>query len=303
MAGVVNAKVLVWAARGAWAAGSLACGPVFATALDARSVPVRSVVSVGLWAVWAGVLCASLVLHPLGLTALRLATPTLVSAVAIAAATSDPAPPAASVVVALVVSLVAALLAFAPETGGEFVNGPAYPNERRFLLRAPGPLLLGPLPLSWAASVGLPFAGAVLLAAQQWVAGAAVLLAGAVAATVLLRSMHGLSRRWVVFVPAGVVLHDPMTLADPVLFLREEIVSFAPAEVGTGALDLTARAFGLALELRVASPASLALVKVGSRVATMVETDALLFTPTRPGAVLARARHLTTPPPTTRSPS
>ena len=290
MAWLRDAKLLVWAVRAVWAASAFACGPVFAAALDERSAPVRGVASVGLWAAWAGVLCASLILHPIGLTALRMATPALVACVVLAAVSGGPSPPSwASVVAALVVSLAAALLAFAPETGGEFVNGPAYPNERRFLLRAPGPLLLGPLALSWAASVGLPVAGVLLLAARQWAVGALVSVAGLVAAFVLVRSMHALSRRWLVFVPAGIVVHDPMTLADPVLFLREELVSFAPAEVGTDALDLTERAFGLALELRMASPAPLALVQVGSRVATMVEAGALLVTPTRPGAVLAYA--------------
>ena len=290
MAHPASASLLVWGARAAWAAAAVACGPVLAAALDGRSPAVRSVASVGLWAAWAAVLCASLILHPIGLTALRLATPALVVAVGASAVAGSSDVSAASVAVALVVAVASAMVAFAPETGGEFVNGPAYPNERRFLLRAPGPLLLGPLPLSWATSVGLPAAGALLLAARQWVLGAVVTVVGVAAAVVLVRSMHGLSRRWVVFVPAGVVLHDPMTLADPVLFLREELVSLAPAATDTNALDLTAKAFGLALELQVASPAQLPLVHAGSHMATMVDATALLFTPTRPGAVLARVR-------------
>src|SRR5688500_3747508 len=79
------ASLLVWGARGTWSAAAVACGPVFAAALDGHSAAVRSVASVGLWAAWAAVLCASLILHPLGLTALRLATPALVVAVGMAA--------------------------------------------------------------------------------------------------------------------------------------------------------------------------------------------------------------------------
>jgi hypothetical protein len=282
--------LLVWATRALWAVAALACGPVFAAALDGRSAPVQAVASVALWAAWAVVLCASLVLHPVGLTALRLATSSAVAGIAVCWFAGGPS--GAAVAVGVLVSVAAMLLAFLPEVGGELVNGPAYPNERRFLLRAPGPLLAGPLVLAWLASVGLPVGALLLLAARQWVAGAVGGVVGAVAAVVLVRAMHGLSRRWVVFVPAGVVLHDPMTLADPVLFVREEIVSLAPAVEGTGALDLTAKAFGLAVELEVASPTPLALMRVGARVATMVEASALLFTPTRPGAVLARARDL-----------
>jgi hypothetical protein len=41
---------------------------------------------------------------------------------------------------------------------------------------------------------------------------------------VLTPALHGLSRRWGVLVPAGFVIVDPLTLSDPVLFLRERIL-------------------------------------------------------------------------------
>ena len=39
----------------------------------------------------------------------------------------------------------------------------------------------------------------------------------------MVRSLHSLARRLLVLVPAGVVVVDPLTLADPVLMRREQI--------------------------------------------------------------------------------
>ena len=49
-------------------------------------------------------------------------------------------------------------------------------------------------------------------------------------AGLLLRSLHLLSRRWAVLVPAGFVIADPMTLTDPILFPREHILGLGPAD-------------------------------------------------------------------------
>ena len=268
-----------WIVRGAWAALPFVTGPAFASALDGRSDAVRTVASVGLWGVWGVALCASLVLHPVALTVLRCVAPA-----AVVAAVWSRGP------FAVAATLVAFVVVFLPETGVAFVNGSAYPNERRFPLRLPGPLLLGPLLVAWALAVGTPIAAALLLAAEQWVVGGALAVAGAAAAFLLGRALHGLSRRWVVFVPAGLVLHDPMTLADPVLFPKLQIAGIDAADASTAALDLTQRSPGLAIELALRETASLVLTKPGERVGPTVDADRVLFTPTRPGAVLREAR-------------
>jgi hypothetical protein len=268
-----------WTLRAAWAVLPLTAGPGLGHALDPHSGGVRAVASVGLWAVWAVVLLATLVPHPMGLTALRVTAP---AAVAAAAWSRDP--------LAIVTTGLAALVAFAPETGRLFANGAAYPNERRFPLRAPGALLAGLLPLAWALAVGPPAAGALLLAAGRTAAGAAVLVVGLPVAAVLLRALHGLSRRWIVFVPAGVVLHDPLTLADPVLFQRKTVESLRLAPADTDSLDLTQRAPGLAVELLLTEKVAMTLLRPGRREGESGSSARLLFTPTRPGAVLAEAR-------------
>lgn len=276
-------RLVPWALRVAWGVLPFTAGPALVDALDAHSGPVQVVGSVGLWAVWALVLLATLVPHPVSLTAVRCATPAGAVA-AVAAAVAGHGTPLAVSTAALAMAV-----AFLPETGAVFVNGPAYPNERRFPLRAPAPLLLGVLAVVWALALGPPLAGVLLLAGRAWVAGGLALAAGLPLAWVLLRALHGLSRRWLVFVPAGVVLHDPVALADPVLFRRPLVARLGPAEASTAALDLTQTAPGLALELDLTEAVPLLRTRPGRRQGEAVTASALLVTPTRPGAVLREA--------------
>lgn len=286
-----------WIVRVVWAALPFAAGPAFAAALDRHSAAVRTTASVALWAVWAVVLCATLVLHPISLTVVR-----VVGAAGVAGAAWTVTQPGVGGVsfVALVVTVIAMAVVFLPETGLVFVNGSAYPNERRFPLRPPGPLLFGPLPLAWVATVGLPVAAVLLLAARQWLAGAAAGVLAIATVGVFGRALHGLSRRWLVFVPAGVVLHDPIALADPVLFRRQSVHELRIAPADTAALDLTQRAPGLALQLDLVEAATLVLTKPGQRIGPTEVTTSLLCTPTRPGRVLAEARERRLAPPATR---
>ena len=132
-----------------------------------------------------------------------------------------------------------------------------------------------------------------------------------------MRALHGLARRWVVFVPAGLVLHDPHALVEPVLFPRRSIrrLGPAPADAGAGRRDLTQGALGLALELELAEPVAIS-PRRADRTVQVESVGRLLFTPTRPGALLGEAagapapRRLSAlpypaamPPPTTSSPS
>jgi len=272
-----------WLVGALWAALPFTAGPALAHALDGTSAPVRFVASAGLWVGWAIAMVAAAVPHPVALTALRVLAPAGV-AVALAAALGGEASPLAVGWTVVVVAWV-----FSPAVGARDVNGPAYPNERRYLLRIPGPLLFGPLALAWAVAVTGVCAGPLLLAAGQWVLGAVCVAIGVPVAIVLIRSIHNLSRRWAVFVPAGLVLHDPLALLDPVLFTRRTVTSLRPATLGEG-LDLTQGSPGLALELVLAEPVSLTLMKAGRRSGTPESAARIVFTPTRPGAVIEEAR-------------
>jgi hypothetical protein len=228
---------------------------------------------------------ATFVPHPIALTTLRVVSPAVVAA-AVAAALADHAS-----ALALAWATVACAWTFAPAVGTVCVNGPAYPNERRFLLRPPGPLLKGPLPLAWALTVMAVAAGPLLLAARKWVAGAVLLVVGWPLAVLLLKSVHNLSRRWVVFVPAGLVLHDPMVLFDPILFRRQEVTALrSGAPRNPAYLDVSQRAPGLGLEMDLADPVVVTLLRPGHREGDPVDAARIRFTPTRPGAVLDEAR-------------
>ena len=276
-------RFVPWLLRALWAVLPFTAGPGLAAALDGWDSAVRTTAAIGLWTVWAVVLVATLVPHPIALTVVRVAAPAGAAASLVAAVAGHGEVGAGWWIVVL-------NSAFLPETGASFVNGPAYPNEQRFLLRPPGPLLLGPVPLAWAVVVGGPPAGILLLAAGRWAFGAIVLVVALPAAAVLARSLHGLSRRWFVFVPAGVVVHDDLALADAMLFQRRGVAAVRPAVTDIDALDLTQRALGLALELSLREPVTVNVVVPGNRAGAATTCTALLFTPTRPGAVLAEAR-------------
>jgi hypothetical protein len=281
-------RVGPWPARLSWLALPLLAGPALGDALAGASRPVQVVASVGLWAGWAVVLVATLVPSTVSLTLLRIAAPGAVVAALAAAVAGDTS---GADVAALAGSLVAALAAFWPGTGDVFVDGSSYGDERRMPLRVPGPLLAGPLLLAWALVAAGLCAGPLLLAARQWAAGTAALVVGLPAAWLAARALHSLARRWLVFVPAGVVLHDPLTLAEPVLLRRADVRSFGPAPAGSGALDLTRGALGLALRIEVSPPASLVMVRAGRRGASeAANAPEVLVTPTRPGAAVAEAR-------------
>ncbi len=280
-----RARFIPWLVRGLWAALPFTTGPALAGALDAASGPVQLVASTGLWLGWAVGMIATFAPHPLALTALRVVAPAAVVAGVVASLAGHGS------ALALAWAAVACAWAFAPAIGAVCVNGPAYPNERRFLLRPPGGLLAGPLPMFWSLSVAGIAAGPLLLAARQWILGGLTLLAGWPLAFLLLKSLHNLSRRWAVFVPAGVVLHDPMVLFDPVLFPRQDVVTFRPATAAdTGLYDLSKRAPGLGIAMELTELATIALLRPGKREGVAIHAAGLRFTPTRPGLVIEEAR-------------
>ncbi len=276
-----------WPARIGCLTFGIALNPALGDALSGASRPVQVVAGVMAGATWLAALVATLVPSTVSLTVLRVAGP---AAAAMGLAALVAAGPTPATVVGALAGLGAALLALAPETAEVFADGSSYGDERRFPLRAPAALLVGPAELAVAAVVVGIAAGPLLLAARQWVAGVLALVVGLPVAVVAARALHGLSRRWLVFVPAGVVLHDPLTLAEPILLQRATVRSFAPAPAGTDAIDLTGGAWGLAVEARLVAAISLARVAPGRAPVELGDVTAVLVTPSRPGRALAEAR-------------
>ena len=271
-----------------WVTLPFTVGPALADALSPTAPLFRTACSVGLWLVWAATLGATLIPRTVTLTAVRIVAPAAIVAAAWAALAAPDV--GAAEVVALTFATLAALAALAAGTGAAFVNGSAYGLEHRIPLRAPGPLLLGPVEVAWAGAVAGAVAGPLLLVDRSWIAGGIALVVGWPVCWWTCRSLHILSRRWLVFTPAGVVLHDQLAVLEAVLVVKRHLRSLGPALVGTDARDLTLGAPGLALEIRFTQP--LAITPTPPRRRGEIEPVAsedvvgVLFTPTRPGRVM-----------------
>lgn len=274
-----------WSLRACWLLLPVLAGPALADALDGRSRPVQLVGSGLAWVMWALVLVATLVPRTVTLTVVRAVAPGSVVVAGWAAAAAERPGWA---VAGLLGASACTVAAFTAAVADSFVDGSSYGDERRLALRAPLALVLGPAALAWALGAAGTVAGPLLLAAEQWVAGGVALAAGLPVAALVGRRLHVLSRRWLVFVPAGVVVHDPLAVAEPVLLQRHLLrrVGPAPADaVEAGAVDLTAGALGLAIELRTAEPISFGRRR-GRGAVEVAGADALLVTPGRPGTTL-----------------
>ncbi len=214
--------------RVAWVTLPVTAGSLAGEVLRAWPSPTRTTAEVLLWAAWLVVLMALLAPRPIGLTTARTGAPLALTATVLAV-TTDRASALASIA-ALAATTLCAVLVATPSLARSCAQGAAYGDEERFPLKVPPALFLGVLPLAvLAVGTGIA-AGPLLLADGSVGLGVVALLLGWPIAAVLLRSLHLLSRRWAVLVPAGLVVADPMTLTDPVLFIREHIVGLGPAD-------------------------------------------------------------------------
>ena len=273
----------------AWASLVITAGPAAAEALDSWSSPPRAVASVILWAAWGAALLASLAPRPLGLTVLRVTAPAAVVLALVAVPSAGPA----KGFLAVAGTAVAAALMCPAAVDYRFVNGAAYGEERRYPLRVPPALLLGPAPLAVALTAAGLLAGPLLLADRRWVAGAVALAAAVPVVLAAGRSLYALSQRWAVLVPAGIVLKDPLTLVDPVLFPRERIASLRPLPFPTSPaediLDLRLGAAAGSLLLELTDDAQLVRTHGRQRGGEAVKARRLAFSPRQPDALLAEA--------------
>jgi hypothetical protein len=280
--------VPLWLLRGLWLVLPVLAGPAIADAFDDRVRAVQVVGSSMAWAAWAVVLVASLIPRTVTLTVVRSVAP---GAVALGAWAAVGADRPGWALAGLALALVAVLVAFTPAVADAFVDGSSYGDERRVALRAPLAVAAGPAAIAWVAGAAGVVSGPLLLAAEQWLAGTLATAVGVPVAALVARRLHVLSRRWLVFVPAGVVVHDPITMSEPVLLARHLLrrVGPAPADaVEHGAVDLTGGALGLALELRAAEPFSLGRRR-GRGEVEVGGAEAVLVTPGRPATTLELA--------------
>ena len=271
----------------AWSSLPFYGSSVFDSALSSRSNPVQVTTFIGLWLLWSIVLAVSLIPSASLLTLFRVFVP--ISVVIAVLGSVESKLSISSVLLLLATSLCTAVSSL-PSVGFWFVNGSSYGDEVRIPLRPPGPLLLGPLPLAWALIASTLLLAPLLIASGRIFLSVIVVLAGGGMSIFAFRSLSALAMRWLVFVPAGVVLHDNMVSADPFLLRKNAITEIRPADRDTSGRDFTFSSLGLALEVQLHEPAELSLHMNPRLPPETVLVESFLIAPSLISATLDEAR-------------
>lgn len=278
--------MLPWLLRAGWVAMAVLAAAAIDEATGARSAPVHDVARFGGAVVWLAGVAAMAIPSVIGLTATRIIVPTAIPAAALTVlAGACDAAGIAFFVAAVAVTVVACSADF----GQAFAQGSAYGDERRYPLRPPAAYALATL-VSWGVWAACLLAGPLLLAARQWVPGAVLTLLAVAGVFWGWPRWHRLARRWLVIVPAGLVIHDHLVLAETLMLRRIEIAAVRLAPADTAALDLTGPAAGHAVEIVTRAPVTAILgASPGEPRGRPVHLTACLVAPSRPGRTLAAA--------------
>ena len=280
----ISPRAALWALRVLWAATAVLGGFALSGALDDHGGAGATVVTVLWWLAVAAVMVALVVPTGTGLAVTRTLVPTALPALALVLGAGGDI---LTTVAALVIALVATVVALSAEVGEAFVQAAAYGAERRFPLRLPAAVapFLGLAWMMWSTAAVL---GLVFLAAEKWVLGVVFVAVAAALAVLLVGRGRLIARRWLVLVPAGVVVHDPLVLGETLMVPRPNVASAHLALADTEAADLTGPAAGHAIELTVKE---MVLVQfAGTRdqpKGRAIHARAVLVAPSRPGRALA----------------
>lgn len=217
-----------WLLRVVWVLLPVTAGDELSAAVRSWSDAPRVTASVMLWVLWALVLGAVMVPRPVAMTIVRIGAPLAFVVTVVAAFASAPSP--VSVGLAIAMTLLACVLGLRGEFPRVCAQGAAYGDEERFPLKVPPGITWIVLPNAiFIIGAGIAI-GPLLIANETWIVGIGLTALGWPLAAFVARLVHQLSRRWIVLVPAGLVVADPLTLTDPVLFVREHIQGIGPAD-------------------------------------------------------------------------
>jgi hypothetical protein len=281
----------LWPARVIWAVAPAVVASGVQDLVAGAGDTSALVVEGALWVGWFAVLIATLAPSPLSLTICRIVGPLLTAAGLITALTTSGG---IGPWTAAAWGLVFTAVVFQAGFGDRMINGSAYGSERRMALRPQGFVLVGPVQVAWLTILVAVVVPIWAILTDRIIAAIAAVAIGAVAGWAAGRILHQLARRWVVFVPAGFVIKDPMGLVDAVLFRRHLVGSVGPAlaEESSGTAeartDLSGGARGLSIEVALREPTMITVREGGN--AKTVETANVVFTPSLPGAMLQEAR-------------
>lgn len=297
----------LWVARVAWVALALIPSGIAPTlASHGRSSQV--VFTLGAWALWGLGTLAIFWLSPYSLSTLRMVAPLaaagLVGFVFASLSTfnevafGDVAWP----LVGVAVAVLALVCIFLPTFGSLHVQASAYGDEKRLLLRVPA-AQVAPIVVSYVVMVAFPVATLFAVGGEVWWLAALCLVPSVFLFRVVVKSLHRFSRRWLVVVPAGVVVHDELLLAETFMVRTSSVTRVELSATSGEALNLSGDVAGvrrqmmLVIQLRDAEKLAVSpyLAKMlGTLDALHVQSYAVA--PTLAGHALAA---LTRPPATT----
>ena len=235
------------------------------------------------WGIWVIVALAVLVPHPLSLVTVRLLAPLL--ALHTGATVLEESTLRWSTVLALLLMVAVSATAFSARYGSVHAQAAAYGHERRHLLRPPM-AVLAPLALVWFVVAAL---GAVAMRGEQLAVSLSATALFIALAVFMLRRALVLSRRWLVFVPAGIAVHDPLLLRDTFMVRNHDVRALRDVASNTEAFDITGTTWGTPLELVLSHPHDVSLSPFGARLTGTLDrlhVTALLVAPSRPNIAL-----------------
>ncbi|MGA1362330.1 MAG: hypothetical protein ACO36A_05385 [Ilumatobacteraceae bacterium] len=244
--------LVLWFARVLWLPVGLLAP--WSDIADGRSAAVAATVTAWGWLLWGSVLVALSVPSTVSLTVARSASPLVVVAGYWSGGTAQ-----------VVVSAVAFGVLWTGETADALVQGSAYGAETRFCLRTPLVHVLAAVP-AWSAWAGSIIGGSLLVAAGNPMPGAGLLVVGALLSRTVPRRLHRFSRRWLVLVPSGIVVHDHMVLAETVMVRRSNLSGVQSVAPGGDPADLTGGTFGRRISFVLANAEKVILTPIARRV-------------------------------------
>lgn len=280
-------RAMPWIARVGWIVVAVVGGSAVQAAVDGRSSAIVWTTAIGGWLLWGGIALALAIASVRSLTVVRVGVPLAVIATIAAAFGGAPALELLGLAVPAIITLGAVSAA---EFGRQFVQASAYGDEERFLLRMPVAAGTAAV-VSWLIWAPALVAGPLLLAGRQWIVGIGLTAIAVGGGVFLGPRWHRLSQRWFVLVPAGIVVRDPVVLADTFPLRTGQVARIGLAPADTEAADLTGPASGHAIEVAtIESVTTVFAFTPDEPNGRAIHLMSFLTAPSRPGAVLRAAK-------------
>ncbi len=254
-----------------------------ANAADSRSSAAAPAATIAWGLTTAAMVIALVVPGPLSLTVMRVLAPATVPVAVTALALGSGA---LWGTVAMVAAVLTSMVALSAEAAEALVQGSAYGREHRLPLRTPAALLI-PMLLVWSVWCAVVLGAVLELGARHWFVGTALAVLGGALGWLLSQRLHRFSRRWLVVVPAGIVVHDSVTLGETLMLQRGNVAVAHLAPADTQAADLTGPAAGHALEIVLRDMELVVLAGSAKEPkGKALHVQSVLVAPSRPGRAL-----------------